>query len=130
MEKEQKRREREGDEEAEAMKRDNRMTLANLNTNSGYDYFNNSSGQDLDTAYGIGLCHSDISDSIACVDCVNTSIVKLREVCPEFYAPAATSQIRRIACKIKSIMVVSLFPGLIDLGEGDSINQFDSRNLC
>ncbi|KAI3722698.1 hypothetical protein L2E82_33740 [Cichorium intybus] len=106
-------------------------TLVNLTTtNSGYDFFNNSSGQDPDTTYAIVLYRSDTRDSIACGDCVNTSIVKLREVCPEFYALAATSQIRRIACKLKSIAVVSLLLRLIDLGEGDSINQFDSENLC
>ncbi|KAI3523907.1 hypothetical protein L1887_02411 [Cichorium endivia] len=59
-------------------------TLANLTTtNSGYGFFNTFSGQNPDTAYAIGLCRGDTRDLIACGSCVNTSIVKLREVCPD-----------------------------------------------
>ncbi|KAI3790771.1 hypothetical protein L2E82_04062 [Cichorium intybus] len=60
------------------------QTLANLTTtNSGYGFFNSSSGQDPDTAYAIGLCRGDTTDPIACGSCINKSIVKLREVCPD-----------------------------------------------
>ncbi|GKG41624.1 cysteine-rich receptor-like protein kinase 26, partial [Tanacetum coccineum] len=56
--------------------------LANLPlTNSGYGFFNSSSGQDSDLASAIALCRGDI-EAIPCGTCVNTSIVNLRHLCP------------------------------------------------
>ncbi|PWA51109.1 gnk2-like domain-containing protein [Artemisia annua] len=56
--------------------------LANLPlTNSGYGFFNSSSGQGPDAASAIALCRGDI-ESIPCGICVNNSIVELRKICP------------------------------------------------
>ncbi|KAK1422679.1 hypothetical protein QVD17_17965 [Tagetes erecta] len=56
--------------------------LARLpNTNSGYGFFNSSFGQNPDTAYAIALCRGD-TDLGSCQSCVNNSIVKIRETCP------------------------------------------------
>ncbi|KAM0054285.1 putative protein kinase RLK-Pelle-DLSV family [Helianthus debilis subsp. tardiflorus] len=51
-------------------------------TDNGYGFFNSSSGQSPDTAYAIALCRADSTDSVSCLTCVNNSIVKLREICP------------------------------------------------
>ncbi|XP_035839778.1 putative receptor-like protein kinase At4g00960 isoform X2 [Helianthus annuus] len=51
-------------------------------TDSGYGFFNSSSGQSPDTAYAIALCRADSTDLVSCLTCVNNSIVKLREICP------------------------------------------------
>ncbi|CAH1427167.1 unnamed protein product [Lactuca virosa] len=59
-------------------------TLADLpTTNSGHGFFNSSSGEYPHTAYAIGLCRGDHTDQIACGSCLDTSIVKLRNVCPK-----------------------------------------------
>ncbi|KAJ0693560.1 putative protein kinase RLK-Pelle-DLSV family [Helianthus annuus] len=51
-------------------------------TDNGYGFFNSSSGQSPDTAYAIALCRADSTDLVSCRTCVNNSIVKLREICP------------------------------------------------
>ncbi|KAJ0693554.1 putative protein kinase RLK-Pelle-DLSV family [Helianthus annuus] len=51
-------------------------------TDNGYGFFNSSWGQSPDTAYAIALCRADSTDSVSCLTCVNNSIVKLREICP------------------------------------------------
>ncbi|KAM0035494.1 putative protein kinase RLK-Pelle-DLSV family [Helianthus debilis subsp. tardiflorus] len=50
-------------------------------TNSGYGFFNSSSGRNPDTANAIALCRSD-TERNACGDCLNRSIVRLRQECP------------------------------------------------
>ncbi|KAI7745036.1 hypothetical protein M8C21_000015 [Ambrosia artemisiifolia] len=50
-------------------------------TNSGYGFFNSSSGRSPDTANAIALCRGD-TERIACGDCLNRSIVRLRQECP------------------------------------------------
>nr|GFD15775.1 cysteine-rich RLK (receptor-like protein kinase) 26 [Tanacetum cinerariifolium] len=56
--------------------------LANLPLrNSGYGFFNSSSGQDSDAASAIALCRGDV-ESVPCGACVNKSIVNLTQICP------------------------------------------------
>ncbi|KAL9994237.1 putative protein kinase RLK-Pelle-DLSV family [Helianthus debilis subsp. tardiflorus] len=50
-------------------------------TNSGYGFFNSSSGRNPDTANAIALCRGD-TERNACGDCLNRSIVTLRQKCP------------------------------------------------
>ncbi|KAJ0568848.1 putative protein kinase RLK-Pelle-DLSV family [Helianthus annuus] len=50
-------------------------------TNSGYGFFNSSSGRNPDTANAIALCRGD-TERNACGDCLNRSIVRLRQECP------------------------------------------------
>nr|XP_043620638.1 putative receptor-like protein kinase At4g00960 [Erigeron canadensis] len=50
-------------------------------TNSGYGFFNSSSGQNPNTAHAIALCRGD-TDSISCTNCVNYSIANLTTACP------------------------------------------------
>ncbi|XP_076906805.1 cysteine-rich receptor-like protein kinase 25 [Bidens hawaiensis] len=50
-------------------------------SNSGYGFLSSSSGQNPDTANTIALCRGD-TDLVSCLTCVNNSIVKLREICP------------------------------------------------
>ncbi|CAI9279809.1 unnamed protein product [Lactuca saligna] len=50
-------------------------------TNSGFGFFNSSSGNGNDRANSFALCRGDVNPD-ACRSCVNDSIVKLRETCP------------------------------------------------
>ncbi|XP_076959409.1 cysteine-rich receptor-like protein kinase 25 [Bidens hawaiensis] len=50
-------------------------------TNSGYGFFNTSSGRTPDTAYAIALCRGDTNTSL-CVDCLNNATARLRQDCP------------------------------------------------
>ncbi|KAM0021688.1 putative protein kinase RLK-Pelle-DLSV family [Helianthus debilis subsp. tardiflorus] len=50
-------------------------------TNSGYGFFNSSSGRNPDTANAIALSRGD-TERNACGDCLNRSIVRLRQECP------------------------------------------------
>lgn len=50
-------------------------------TNSGYGFFNTSSGRTPDTAYAIALCRGDTNASL-CVNCLNNATVRLRQDCP------------------------------------------------
>ncbi|KAI3718763.1 hypothetical protein L6452_19646 [Arctium lappa] len=57
-------------------------TLAALpNTNSGFGFYNRSTGQGNDRVNSIALCRGDVEPSL-CRSCLNDSIVKLREICP------------------------------------------------
>nr|XP_043624450.1 putative receptor-like protein kinase At4g00960 [Erigeron canadensis] len=58
-------------------------TLSGLpSTNSGFGFFNLSSGQGInDTVNSVALCRGDIN-STECQSCLNNSIVKLRSICP------------------------------------------------
>ncbi|PWA40571.1 cysteine-rich RLK (RECEPTOR-like protein kinase) 26 [Artemisia annua] len=58
-------------------------TLSRLpNTNSGFGFFNSSTGQaGSDTVHAVALCRGDVNLD-ACLSCLNDSIVKLREICP------------------------------------------------
>jgi len=57
-------------------------TLSTLpNTNSGFGFFNSSTGQGSDTVYSVALCRGDVNLD-ACRSCLNDSIVKLRRICP------------------------------------------------
>ena len=57
-------------------------TLATLpNTNSGFGFFNSSTGQGSDTVHSVALCRGDVNLD-ACRSCLNDSIVKLRQICP------------------------------------------------
>ncbi|PWA95264.1 cysteine-rich RLK (RECEPTOR-like protein kinase) 10 [Artemisia annua] len=57
-------------------------TLSALsNTNSGFGFFNYSTGQGIDTVYSIALCRGDVNPDV-CQRCLNYSIVNLRQGCP------------------------------------------------
>ncbi|PWA47123.1 cysteine-rich RLK (RECEPTOR-like protein kinase) 26 [Artemisia annua] len=57
-------------------------TLSTLpNTNSGFGFFNSSTGQGNDTVYSVALCRGDVNPD-ACLSCLNDSIVRLRRKCP------------------------------------------------
>ncbi|PWA49945.1 cysteine-rich RLK (RECEPTOR-like protein kinase) 26 [Artemisia annua] len=57
-------------------------TLSALpNTNSGFGFFNTSTGQGSDTVHSLALCRGD-ANLDACRSCLNDSVVKLREICP------------------------------------------------
>ncbi|KAI3765172.1 hypothetical protein L2E82_15199 [Cichorium intybus] len=57
-------------------------TLSGLpNTNSGFGFYNFSIGQGNDRVYSIALCRGDVESDL-CRSCVDDSIVKLREICP------------------------------------------------
>ncbi|KAI3498884.1 hypothetical protein L1887_34670 [Cichorium endivia] len=50
-------------------------------TNSGFGFFNRSTGEGNDRVNSLALCRGDINPDI-CRSCLNDSIVKLREICP------------------------------------------------
>ncbi|KAL9992067.1 putative protein kinase RLK-Pelle-DLSV family [Helianthus debilis subsp. tardiflorus] len=50
-------------------------------TNSGFGYFNFSTGQLNDKVISFALCRGDLEPAL-CTNCVNNSIIKLRELCP------------------------------------------------
>ncbi|GJV85772.1 cysteine-rich receptor-like protein kinase 26 [Tanacetum coccineum] len=57
-------------------------TLSALpSTNSGFGFFNSSTGQGSDTVHSAALCRGDVNLD-ACRTCLNDSVVKLREICP------------------------------------------------
>ncbi|PWA52239.1 receptor-like protein kinase [Artemisia annua] len=51
------------------------------NTNSGFGFFNYSTGQGIDTVNSIALCRGDIN-SDECQSCLSSAIVNLRYGCP------------------------------------------------
>ncbi|KAI3718764.1 hypothetical protein L6452_19647 [Arctium lappa] len=57
-------------------------TLAALpNTNSGFGFYNRSTGQGNDSVNSIALCRGDVEPGL-CRSCLNDSIVRLRKICP------------------------------------------------
>ncbi|CAH1424565.1 unnamed protein product [Lactuca virosa] len=57
-------------------------TLAVLpTTNSGFGFFNRSTGEGINRVNSVALCRGDVNPD-SCLSCVNDSIVKLREICP------------------------------------------------
>ncbi|KAF5761218.1 putative Gnk2-like domain-containing protein [Helianthus annuus] len=50
-------------------------------TNSGFGYFNFTTGQLNDRVISFALCRGDLEPAL-CTNCVNDSIIKLRELCP------------------------------------------------
>ncbi|KAJ0439124.1 putative protein kinase RLK-Pelle-DLSV family [Helianthus annuus] len=52
-----------------------------LTTNSGFGYFNFTTGQHNDKVISFALCRGDLEPAL-CTNCVNDSIFKLRELCP------------------------------------------------
>ncbi|KAI7750078.1 hypothetical protein M8C21_019102, partial [Ambrosia artemisiifolia] len=50
-------------------------------TNNGYGFYNLSTGQGNDTVNSIALCRGDVNLDV-CQSCLNDSIVKLRQECP------------------------------------------------
>ncbi|KAJ9563284.1 LOW QUALITY PROTEIN: hypothetical protein OSB04_008444, partial [Centaurea solstitialis] len=50
-------------------------------TNSGFGFFNRSIGQGTDRVNSIALCRGDLEPAV-CRSCLNDSIVKLRDICP------------------------------------------------
>ncbi|GJX43820.1 cysteine-rich receptor-like protein kinase 26 [Tanacetum coccineum] len=57
-------------------------TLSALpNTNSGFGFFNSSTGQGSDTVHSVALCRGDVNLD-ACRSCLSESIVNLRQICP------------------------------------------------
>ncbi|KAJ0827397.1 putative Gnk2-like domain-containing protein [Helianthus annuus] len=50
-------------------------------TNNGFGFYNFSTSQGNDTVYSVSLCRGDINLDV-CQSCLNDSIVKLRQVCP------------------------------------------------
>ncbi|KAL8246027.1 hypothetical protein R6Q59_007243 [Mikania micrantha] len=50
-------------------------------TNTGLGFFNHSTGQGIDTVNSVALCLGDVEPDL-CRSCLNDSIVKLREMCP------------------------------------------------
>ncbi|XP_024988592.1 LOW QUALITY PROTEIN: putative receptor-like protein kinase At4g00960 [Cynara cardunculus var. scolymus] len=55
--------------------------LALPTTNSGFGFYNLSSGQGSDTVNSIALCRGDVEPNV-CRSCLNDSILKLRLLCP------------------------------------------------
>ncbi|KAJ0439118.1 putative Gnk2-like domain-containing protein [Helianthus annuus] len=55
--------------------------LALPTTNSGFGYYNFTIGQLSDRVISFALCRGDIKPD-ACTKCLNDSIIKLRELCP------------------------------------------------
>ncbi|PWA71873.1 cysteine-rich RLK (RECEPTOR-like protein kinase) 26 [Artemisia annua] len=51
------------------------------NINSGFGFFNSSTGQGSDTVHAVALCRGDVNLD-ACRSCIYDSIVNLREICP------------------------------------------------
>ncbi|PWA56927.1 cysteine-rich RLK (RECEPTOR-like protein kinase) 10 [Artemisia annua] len=51
------------------------------NTNSGFGFFNYSTGQGIDTVNSIAICQGDVNPDV-CQRCLNDSIVKARKDCP------------------------------------------------
>ncbi|XP_023738344.3 cysteine-rich receptor-like protein kinase 44 [Lactuca sativa] len=57
-------------------------TLSGLpNTNSGFGFYNFSTGEGNDRVYSIALCRGDVHFDL-CQSCLNVSIVSLRKNCP------------------------------------------------
>ncbi|MFS8030946.1 putative Gnk2-like domain-containing protein [Helianthus anomalus] len=57
-------------------------TLSTLHTtNSGFGFFNLSTGQGVDGVHSAALCQGDMDPDL-CLTCLNDSIVKLPQVCP------------------------------------------------
>ncbi|KAK9065427.1 hypothetical protein SSX86_016810 [Deinandra increscens subsp. villosa] len=57
-------------------------TLAALpTTNNGFGFYNLTTGQGNDTVHSVALCRGDVKLD-ACRSCLNDSIVKLRQLCP------------------------------------------------
>ncbi|KAD7477483.1 hypothetical protein E3N88_00619 [Mikania micrantha] len=50
-------------------------------TDTGFGFFNHSTGQGSDTVNSAALCRGDVEPGL-CRSCLNDSIVKLREMCP------------------------------------------------
>ncbi|KAL8246026.1 hypothetical protein R6Q59_007242 [Mikania micrantha] len=50
-------------------------------TNTGLGFFNHSTGQGINTVNSVALCRGDVEPNL-CRSCLNDSIVKLREMCP------------------------------------------------
>ncbi|XP_076945769.1 cysteine-rich receptor-like protein kinase 15 [Bidens hawaiensis] len=50
-------------------------------TNNGYGFYNLSTGQGNDTVNSVALCRGDVNPDV-CRSCLNDSIVKLPQVCP------------------------------------------------
>ncbi|KAK9062791.1 hypothetical protein SSX86_019981 [Deinandra increscens subsp. villosa] len=58
------------------------ITLSTLPaTNTGFGFFNSSTGQGTDTVNSAALCRGDVEPAL-CRSCLNNSVVRLREVCP------------------------------------------------
>ncbi|KAL8249228.1 hypothetical protein R6Q59_006096 [Mikania micrantha] len=57
-------------------------TLATLpTTDNGFGFYNLTTGQDNDTVHSVALCRGDVNPD-ACRTCLNNSIVRLGQVCP------------------------------------------------
>ena len=55
--------------------------LALPTTNSGFGFYNRSTGQGNDRVNSVALCRGDVAPDI-CRSCLNDSIAKLRDICP------------------------------------------------
>ncbi|CAH1439786.1 unnamed protein product [Lactuca virosa] len=50
-------------------------------TNSGFGFFNRSTGEGNDRVNSVALCRGDVNPAV-CRSCLNDSVVKLRDICP------------------------------------------------
>ncbi|KAL4589731.1 hypothetical protein LXL04_002640 [Taraxacum kok-saghyz] len=110
-------------------KRNLHTTLAALpTTDSGFGFFNSSTGDGNNRVNSVALCRGDVSSDV-CRSCLNDSIVKLRKLCPN--QKEAIGYYDNCLMKYSSETIlgntrIRFYVYLANLNDATNIEQFNS----